>query len=156
MNCTEARLVLLEADRTTLEGEGEGPLAHHLAGCADCRARAEAILQGETLLAAGLREALPMPDLDRIIDLAREETPEVIPLAARFRRWATKGPGAALIPMAAAAALAALFLGRPPSLPGPEFIPEPEQAGLAVEAPEGQSVAVLETSNPDIKVVWLF
>ena len=156
MKCTEARLALLEADPATLEGRTQEPLARHILSCADCRARAEAILQGECLLASGLSEEMPLPDPDRIIAMAQGGDPVVIPFTKRFRRGAWGGAGAALIPLAAAATLAALFLGRTPSLPGPEFIPRPVQAGLEVEAPAGRSVAVLETSNPDITVLWLF
>ena len=62
---------------------------------------------------------------------------------------------AALIPLAAAA-VAVLFLAREPDLPGTEFSPSGSFSGLEVEAPEGQSVAILRTNNPDISVVWIF
>ena len=107
-------------------------------------------------MATGLIQEVVLPDLDRIIHEAMDGEERVIPLTGRLRPWVFRGPGLALLPLAAAAAMATLFLGRAPSLPGPEFIPPPPQAGLEVEAPEGRSVAVLETSNPDIKVLWLF
>jgi hypothetical protein len=58
--------------------------------------------------------------------------------------------------MAAAAALAALFLGTEPQLPGEPYRPPPETPGLGLEVPEGQNVAVLATNDPDITVLWFF
>jgi hypothetical protein len=156
MKCFEARLALLEEDLRTLMAEGDGPLAEHLRGCSDCQARAEVILRGEALLATELEKGVPQTDLARIIEIAGRREEGIIPFPARAAKWATRGPRVAILPVAAAAAVAILFLSRPPSLPGPEFTPEPVSHGLGVEAPEGHSMAVLETGNPDIKVVWLF
>lgn len=156
MKCIEVRLALLEGELATLTEEGEGPVAEHLRGCPGCQARAEAILQGEALLASELEKGVPRTDLDRIMEMAEMGEEGVLPFPARALRWATGGPRVALLPVAAAAAVAILFLGKPPALSGPDFTHEPVSPGLAVEAPEGHSVAVLETGNPNIKVVWLF
>ena len=51
MTCADARRAILEADVSALRGEDESPLALHLRGCQGCRRLAEAVLQGETLLA---------------------------------------------------------------------------------------------------------
>ena len=157
MICTDAQARLLEADLPVLRGEGDDPLAHHLRSCSRCQGIAATILEGEAGLAESLALVLPPLDLDEILE--RAEAPEkgkVVPITSRRPRWTRSGAGFTLIPLAAAAALTALFLGRTPNLPGPEYTPELGRPGLNVEVPEGQSVAVLETSNPEITVLWLF
>ena len=158
MKCLQARRALLDADLRDLAGEGSSPLAAHLRECPACRARAEAILAGEAELAGALTHPGAIPDLEEILRRAGTrsrggETPRKTFPFAPFTR-----PGritAALIPLAAAA-VAVLFLAREPDLPGTEFSPSRSFSGLEVEAPEGQSVAILQTNNPDISVVWIF
>jgi len=60
------------------------------------------------------------------------------------------------VPLAAAAGLAGLILTRrhpielvPPASPTPS-------PRIAVTAPPGRSVAVLQTDNPDVVVIWFF
>jgi hypothetical protein len=157
MNCNDAHARLLEADPATLEGQDGSPLATHLHSCAACRARAQAILRGESLLARELARDVPVPDLEAILTKAEEENEvPTLPFFTRRVRMAPWSRAGALVPLAAAAVMAALMLGRTPSLPGPEFTPEPIPPGLEVEIPEGQDVAVLATSNPDITVLWHF
>jgi hypothetical protein len=155
MNCTEARTGLLEAERSTLEAQDGSPLAHHIAGCPECKARAQAILQGESLLATHLGQGVVLPDLDGIIDAA-QVADDGLPLHSRWRQRVSWKRGAALLPLAAAAVLVTVFLRQVPSLPGPEYTPQALSPGLGVEVPEGQSVAVLATTNPDITVLWHF
>lgn len=155
MKCLEARLALLEADLQTLRGSGPDPLARHLRNCAKCRAMADAILQGQGTLADTLATSVPPPDLDRIIRLAagkadaESSVRRHLPEGFRFRARLS-------VSLALAACLALLFLFRAPALPGPPYTPPPPSEALQVEALEGQTVAVLETSNPEISVVWLF
>jgi len=156
MKCTEVRMGLLEAELPVLEGLGDDPVAQHIRECSGCAEKARTILRGEASLARALEEAAPFPDLDRILDAAGIEPPEAIPLQPRGRSWSRSRTGLTLLPLAAAAAIAALFLGRDPSLPGPPYTPPEAQAGLDVEVPEGNSVVVLETNNSEITVLWLF
>ncbi len=157
MKCNEAMEGILKADLRELEGEGSTPLALHIRGCPSCRARAVAILRAEQALAQGLVKGLPEPDYDQILRRAGESTPQEDKILRIHRPpWFRPGPWKTLVPMAAAAALVFLFLGREPTLPGPVYQPPPETPGLEVDVPEGQSVAVLQTNNPDISVVWLF
>ena len=157
MTCDDALEALLEADPTVLEGIGEEPLARHLRKCAACARKALAIRQGEASLAAALERALPAPDLEVILAAAGvDSSGPAIPLPAPQRSRAVSTKVLALFPMAAAAAVAALLLTRPPALPGPVYSPPPPAPGLDVRTPAGSSVAVLETNNPDITVLWLF
>lgn len=157
MTCAEALEALLEADLTTLEGTGDEPLARHILGCPSCANRARAILQGEASLARALDAQGHKLDLDKILDAAGARTlGKIPPRPIRWRSRTLSNRGLTLLPLAAAAAVAALVLAREPSLPGPVYSPPPVVPGLEVEAPEGESVAVLETNNPEITVLWLF
>lgn len=157
MICTDALARLLEADLPVLRGEGDDPLALHIRSCSRCQETAAVILDGEAGLAQSLAAVLPPLELEEILERADAlEGEEVVPIARRRPRWTRSGAGFTLIPLAAAAALTAIFFGRTPNLPGPEYTPETGGLGLNVEVPQGQSVAVLETSNPEITVLWLF
>jgi len=149
MDCAAARALLLEAEPAELRGEADSPLAAHLRACAFCRRDADAILAGEAELDAALR-ALATPSAD----------PKVIPLRPR-RAWTRRiGPAAASV-AALAAAVAAVMLARPGAAPPPGATAE-QIARLMFPAPpvaraaDGRSVAVLETSDPGVTVVWVY
>jgi hypothetical protein len=157
MKCVDVRRALLEAEPRALEGRGDEPLARHLRECSSCSRVARAIIEGEVALGQFLESAAPRPDPERILGAAGKAGASEIPRdAPRWRSWTQAGGGLAFLPLAAAAAATALFLGRPPSLPGPPYAPPASSAGLDVQAPEGSRVAVLETNNPDITILWLF
>ncbi|HEX6749868.1 MAG TPA: hypothetical protein VF092_21425 [Longimicrobium sp.] len=150
MDCPTARGLLLEADPAELRGDGDSPLAAHLRECADCRARADAILAGEAELDAALR-TLTAP---------RAGT-RVIPL--RPRRSAAMRFGAAAVPLAAAAVAAGIVLfGRgttsTPERPGviTERIARSLFPAPPVVRPEpGRTATVLKTRDPGITLVWI-
>jgi hypothetical protein len=157
MKCSEAHSAMLEAELPSLEGAGDDPLALHISGCLACAEKARAIIQAETSLANALEEAVPSPNLERVLQTAGVGgTPGAFPSspARRFPRGLRAR--FTLLPLAAAAVLAALFLGRPPALPGPPYSPPRLSAGLDVQVPEGTDVAVLKTNNPAITVLWLY
>ena len=157
MKCADALEALLEADLRTLEGTGDEALASHIRVCPACAKLANAILRGEASLEMALDAEVHELDLDRILDAAGVEAPRTVPhLPARWRPRSLSRQGLTLLPLAVAAGMAALFLGREPSLPGPAYSPPPAVPGLDVQTPEGRSVAVLETNNPEITVLWLF
>jgi hypothetical protein len=153
---------MLEADPYELQDSGDSALSRHLRECGRCRSMAGAILEDEALLAHGLASAVPIPDLDRILDQALSPDPTPVkastdPTASgKILRFTWKRAGATLLPLAAAATLAALFLGRSPELPGDPYHPVPEAPGLGLEVPEGRNVAVLATNDPEITVLWFF
>lgn len=157
MKCTDARRAILDADPAVLQGLGDDPLATHIRACPSCSRRAQAILREEAALSGALERAIRPPDLDRILREAAEPDRNV---EFGHRRWTFtgggKGWGAALFPLAAAAVLAFLLLGRQPTLPGNPYRPSPPPAGLDVQAPPETNVAVLETEDPNITVLWLF
>jgi len=152
MNCSGAREALLEADIDLLEGRGEGALVDHLRGCPRCRAVAQMIVEGERGLGEAMMELVPAPDPDELLDRVEGERDGVRNLIRPQFRWSLSR----LVPLAAAASLVALFLGRDPNLPGEPVVPMASAPGLGLEVPEGQDVAVLATKNPDITVLWFF
>jgi hypothetical protein len=112
---------------------------------------AQTILDGEKALAQGLAEEVMAPDLDALITQALGSNARPRTLRFPARRF-----GLTLLPVAAAAAMVALFLGSEPQLPGDPYLPAETAPGLGLEVPEGQNVAVLGTNDPDITVLWLF
>ena len=151
MTCAEAYPAILEADPSDLEGLGESDLARHIRECPRCQEMASAVLSGERALAQGLVSAVAPPDLDALLDEALGPAAETKSL--RFRPWRY---GLTLLPVAAAAAMVALFLGSEPQLPGDPYFPPELTPGLGLAVPEGQNVAILATNDPDITVLWLF
>ena len=144
MTCAEARERMLEAERTDLRGATESELSLHLRGCARCRRAANRILEAERELWGALAAATPVRGAEEAVGTVRRR--------AQRRRWVWR-----VAPLAAAAGLAVALLARreqvqqslPPKAP-------PTRAGLAVEGPPGRSVAVFQTDNPDIVVIWFF
>jgi hypothetical protein len=157
MKCSEAHAEMLEAELPSLEGAGDDPLGLHIRECPACAGKARAIIEAETSLAMALEEAVPPPNLEWILRTSRVGGPPGALPPGPARRF-PRGVRArfTLLPLAAAAALAALFLGRPPALPGPPYSPPRSSAGLDVQVPEGSNVAVLMTNNPEITVLWLY
>ena len=152
MTCAEAAEQILEADRLELEGMGESMLARHLKGCSRCRAMALAVVRGEDSLAEEMAAVVPMPDLDALLDENGRSKPERTErIRIKARRF-----GLGLLPLAAAAAFASLFLSREPQVPGDSYSPPAFSPGLGLEVPEGRNVAVLATKNPNITVLWFF
>ncbi len=150
MKCADAVALILEADSVDLRGEGNSPLARHVRACSRCQALAQIVIDEERILAVQMAQVVPSPDLDEILHrslatISERRGPR------RFRR-----AGLALVPLAAAAVVAALFLRGDPPLPGSTYSPPDRPAHFGLELPEGRNAAVLQTDNPDITVLWFF
>lgn len=150
--CARPLEALLDAELEELSGVAETDLGVHVRACARCAATARAILEGNDAL-DGVLGSVPPIDARALLARAQVEVlPRVEKRAPRFgRRWRQ---GAAL---AAAASIAALFVlsERDRSMPGVELAPRPEVYSL-VEAPADLSVAVIQTDNPDITILWFY
>lgn len=151
MLCRDALRALLEAEPQELRGEGESVVAAHVRGCADCRVAADALLAGEESLAETLRGQAPPLDVKSVLERAHSAP---TPSHPRWRSAAWKSA----VPLAAAAATAFLLLTRDGGIPPVAPVSEPAVITTAqvLEVPEGKNVAVLETQNPAIAVVWFF
>lgn len=143
MTCLEARAALLEADLEELRGTADTSLALHLRDCADCRAGAERILRVEDALGRRLAAHAPRRGIARA---------PATPWRRRPWRWA--------VPLAAAATILALIVTRPEQSPprgdAPVVSKPPGPSRVAVRAPAGRNVAVFETKDRDIVVIWFF
>lgn len=144
MTCSEAREGILEADPSVLRGEGGDPLSLHLEQCEECRALARFVLAGEDRLGTFLQEAPRRPSVEEILREAGGPPP------TRLRAPLV------LVPLLAAAGLAALLLMPEAPMPEPVHTVPPASTGLNVDVPEGRSAAVLTTGDPNITVLWIF
>ena len=151
MLCRDALRALLEAEPLELKGEGESAVAAHVRECSECRAAAEVLLTGEESLAETLRGQAPPLDVKSVLERAHS-APGPGRRAWRSAAWKS------VVPLAAAAATAFLLLTRNGGMPPVAPVSEPSLITTAqvLEAPEGMNVAVLETQNPAIAVVWFF
>jgi anti-sigma factor RsiW len=149
MNCATAREQLLTAELTPIRSGTASELSRHLDECDRCRSIAAVLLtaQQELHLAIEAPHDADATEAARnaVITAARRRT------RRRFMRRA--------VPLAIAASLATLLLNRRAPSPHTE-IPRP-RAGAApgqvrVTAPLGRSVAVIETDNPNVVIIWFF
>ena len=110
-------------------------LAEHIAHCASCAAAVRAIRAQQSTLHEALRTL----------------SGDVAPQRTVRHRWRA---ATAVIPLAAAAVLA-LLLTR--DAEPPIVLPEPHIPGSTiVNAVPGSGVAVMQTKDPNITVVWTF
>ena len=143
MNCAAAVDLMLEAELADLAGITDSELSRHIRGCSPCHAAANRILEAEGRLRETLAAAAP-----------RRTTAEAVQLAGQRRKrtrrlWQ-------LGPLAAAAGLAGLVLTRHHAIELAPPLSPPPSPRIAVAAPHGRSVAVLQTDNPDVVVIWFF
>lgn len=169
MRCEDARALLLEADVAELDPDGSSapssPLAAHLRDCARCAAAAADIHRGLAELNARLTAAVPDGAVDAImarlaapVAVAGEAAPDRAVAGRNFpagRSW-RRSPW---MPVAIAAGIAGLFfvtrVRTPPPMGGtPQLVSAP--ALPLVESSGSAGVAVIETDNPDITVLWFF
>lgn len=154
---------LLEAEVEELSGSRATPLGLHVRACARCRAAAARILDANAALDAVLSARRPLDAAD-VIERARaaptaRAAPSAADTAPRVRRRV--GLRGTLprrwIGLAAAASVAALMLWtqRTPQPNGTTWQPTAESQPL-VEPPSDRNVAVFETRDPDITVIWFF
>jgi hypothetical protein len=157
--CVEMRERLLEADPAELLGEGDSTVALHVAGCAACTAAARRILRSQQELADALSQLS-----ERAAPAAGAGVVAVGPVASA-ETAGRRAPGArrrllrAMPPLAAAAVLVLFLLQQRAvdELPRLEPVPEPTAYALdmpVVNATDGSDVAVMQTTNPNITVVW--
>jgi len=144
MTCIEARAALVEADLEELRGAADTPLALHLRACADCRSAADRIARVEGAMGRRIAALAPRRALAR--------APATLPRRRRPWRWAA--------PLAAAAGVGALLLVVPrpprPADDGRTDTTVREAGGVSVRAPAGRNVAVFQTDDPDIVVIWFY
>jgi len=153
--CDATRTWLLEADLADLTETGPAPTREqqHLQACEACQREASHILRVTGLLDSAVGFPGPGPDAQALIARARLESVSRPPVGREWwraanRRW---------IALAAAAALGAVTLwgDREPRMPG-TALTSPVGTAPIVHATTADGVAVFETENPDITVLWFY
>jgi hypothetical protein len=157
MTCDEARALLLEAEPEELKGTGGSPLSLHLSACPRCAAAAARVLEATRELDAHLATASHGSGVDAVLArLADAGTLGGEGLHGRpQRRWGPAVWGSLAL---AAAAAGLVFVTRTPA-PMHEGTPRTTASAPPlplVEASNAATVAVIQTDNPDITVLWFF
>lgn len=169
--CVEMRELMLEAEPAELLGAGHSPVALHVRDCRTCAAAALRILNAQQELADALgtlaaaatsspavtRASTGMPGSAAAPALAptlRSTPVGSVHRTGRFRRRLI----ARSAPLAAAAVLVLFLLSRDGEPPRQEAQPQPIVVAVAstpvVNVAAGSDVAVMQTSNPNITVIW--
>jgi hypothetical protein len=126
MNCTEAREAMLVADAAELRGEGDTPLAAHVASCDACGR-----------IAVGLRAELRLLSTS----IARRSSRRLALFAA--------------LPAAAAILIVATVVVRDGRVKRPMVNAQRPARVVSVDIAPGQRAAVLKTADSSVTVVWL-
>ena len=166
-DCNWAKELLVAAPEE-LSGEADTALARHIRDCPACTLAAQRILAANTHLDSALG-SLPTVDAGALIARARSRDAEgslsASPLRENARaragrpwlaipQWALAGGAAAVV--AVGIALGTIFETVPPTVPP---MPAPSVAKakhpLLLSAPN-RRVAVFQTGNPNITLLWLF
>ncbi len=156
-NCAIIREELLDAAPDELAGVAPTALATHVRDCPRCGPLARTFLDEQVRLGGAL--ALMQPRMSAAA--AASEVLAIQPLALapperetvrdRLTRFA-----AAVLPMAAAAALAAyLVYGDREPVPTYVFTREIPASAVRITAMPGTGTIVLQTADPDITFAWI-
>lgn len=143
MKCSDARDAMLIADPSELLGETPTALSQHIRDCTACAAAAATIVEHTETLR-------------RALDAGAPSRPPAVILrrpSGRRRRWLVAAPALA------AAGLAALLFNLDTTRRNVDLIPATRGAPAPrplVDQPAGTNVAVFNTDNPNIVVVWFF
>jgi len=108
---------------------------------------AERLLDDQELLGHVLDQLRPRVPVDAALERAAAES---LRRRHRRRRWLGVGPA-----LAAAGLAGILLVGDRAAPPGEPVIPSPEPVPV-VQPPTGTNVALMQTENPDIVVVWFY
>jgi hypothetical protein len=98
-------------------------------------------------LRAALAADAPSPPVEAALERAARRD------RARSRRWwFAAGPA-----LAAAAVASVLLVSHPPAPPAPRATVdlEPQTRGVLVASPPGRNVAIFQTGDPNIVIVWI-
>ena len=153
-DCARSLDYLLEAELGELDAASDTEIGRHIRDCERCRRAAQKMLDGTARLDAALATVPDGFDVDAVLKRAR--SPESGPrsstataLHSQWKRFAT---------LALAASIVGLLVLRnwDEALPGPALVPRVTAELPIVEPSSGQSVAVINTDNPDITVLWFF
>ena len=153
-DCARALEYLLDAEPDELSGRSDTEVGRHVRECDRCRAASQKVLDSTARLDAAL--AVVPDDFDFAAILRRAKSPE------SKRHTATVGPirrrwgGIATVALAASIVGLLVLSDRDDPLPGTAVTARVTVQLPIVDAAADQDVAVIETDNPDITVLWFF
>jgi hypothetical protein len=150
IECAKALELLLEADPAELTGSGDSKLAAHVRECARCGAVGLRLLDEQERLSRELAELEPRVGVEDALQAARRLR---VSRGRRRRAWRVAAP------LAAAAAVAAVFLARGPEagrMPGEVMALPAKRIEPLVEVSDAQNVMVFETRDRSTKVIWFY
>jgi len=154
--CENVRRLILEAEPEDLRGIGPGAVATHVRDCASCARLAAHILEETAALDAHLTAGVDPFAVESV--LRQAGIAGTGPGVTRFGRRRPWTRPSAWVAVAAAASIAVLLITR-------DRIPAPTPTAVAlaaaeppplVQASSDRTVAVMQTDNPDITVLWFF
>lgn len=126
MNCVQAREAMLVAEPAALRGDGDTPLAAHIASCDAC-----------SRIAVGFRA-----DLRQLsTSIAKRSSRRIALLTA--------------LPAAAAIVIVATIVVRERPAERPALTAQRPARVVSVDVAPGQRTAVLKTADSSVTVVWL-
>lgn len=173
MTHEKALEAMLTAEPAELRGDAATRLSFHIRDCDRCRAVARTILAEQAELDAEIRTTAPLRSPDELADLVLahaaerdiqpgEAAADVVPMPSQRGGGSLRPTGwKVAVPALLAAVLAAvLLLPRPHGEwrrpEGGNVVAMAAARRGAIEAPADRSVAVFQTRDPNIKVVWFY
>jgi len=148
--CENVRRLILEAEPDELRGIGSGRVAAHVRDCSSCGHLAARILGETAALDAYLTADADPSTVEEVLRRAGIASPHWTGTRSHPQGW--WGRRSAWVALAAAASVAALLLARGPV---PVALAVAELPPL-VQSSSDRTVAVMQTDNPDITVLWFF
>ena len=155
--CDQFRQAVFNAQVEELKGTANTNLANHIRECTQCHSIAMTILERYGSLDAVLERKIYV-DTRQIATQGREQT---LKWRTRARTWVAKKPNYGWVTAGVVTATIALaFMLRPWSQP-PLPTDQKQTTGHLIvnESPsktERQNFAMIQTSNPNIKIYWFF
>ena len=148
--------VLLRAERDELDGTGFTELAGHIRACERCGALARSILAGYETLNDALEPGVEL-SAPRIVALGRARADAGV---RRRPWWRLSMPPTWAAATATAASIAAVLALVLPEQQDPRLDPVWQPPAIAASAPvvsaPHHNVAVIQTDDPDITIIWLY
>jgi len=154
--CGSVRRLILEAETDELRGIGSGVVAAHIRGCPSCARLATRILEETAALNEYLTAEADAEAVDVVLRRAGiANTGSAVTPSRSRRAWARPSAWGAL---AAAASITLLLVARerPPTSAPTAVALAVEEAPPLVQSSSERTVAVMQTDNPDITVLWFF
>jgi hypothetical protein len=154
--CASVRRLMLEAETDELRGIGSNAVAAHIRDCPSCARLATRILEETAALDDYLTAEAGADAVDVVLRRAGiASSPSAVAPSRSRPAWARPSAWVALA-TAASVTLLLIIRERPPA-PAPTAVAlAVEGASPLVQSSSERTVAVMQTDNPDITVLWFF